>query len=261
MSLKDRYLEIQNRARRLAGEPGDIARRVAVHYSLYQDSRGNHAFPLVALHGALWAYGFFESTGKLGRIIQYRYFYNARERKFRMGLLNGFSQGFKSVNRSVFIDTYTNYFFTKECGGSGVSEFVRPELADALDRVHHAARNGASLSDSEKKHVFLQSLRWEQEITVGPGVKAEVEKFHCPILTFLCLKPVVRFAYFPRWKFLFFNNFSNTDERIENARRSFELARLRGWDKVERSMKDYRVLPEPFFQSPSDYVKGLTESA
>src|SRR5690349_15826858 len=84
---QDGYTFIRAEATRFAGAPGDIARRVMVHHSIYRDSAGNHAFPLVALHGALWAAGFFETTGKLGDALRLRYIYDRKERNFRMAML------------------------------------------------------------------------------------------------------------------------------------------------------------------------------
>ena len=55
-----------------------------VHHRVFADSAGNHAFPMVALHGALWAAGFFETTGRLGHALRARYFYDARERELWM---------------------------------------------------------------------------------------------------------------------------------------------------------------------------------
>ena len=72
--------------------------------------------------------------------------------------------------------------------------------------------------------MFETALLFEQEKTVGPKVKEEVAKFDCPVLTSLVLKPVVRFGYFPRFKLLFFRDFSDVDERIDKAVRSYRLA-------------------------------------
>ena len=252
------YARLRAEATRLAGAPGDIARRVMVHHHLYLDSGGNHVFPLVALHGALWAAGFFETTGRLGQVLRARYFYNSRERQFSMGLLGGFAEGFKTVNRQVFIDTFANYFFTRHYGHHpSAARLVHPELFQALVAMHAATRTGASLSPVQKRDLFMLSLRFEQEITVAPGVSAEVGKFDCPILRFLCLRPLVRFAYFPMGTFLVFSNFADTDERIAKAVRSFDLAERAGWRKVEAAMRSYGVLPEPYWDDPRAFVGQL----
>src|SRR5437868_14916304 len=111
--LTSAYNAIRAEAQRLAGGPGDMPQRVALLHSIFVDSKGNHAFPEVALHGALWAYGFYQRRGAVSRMITYRYFYDRDERARRAYMLFVFSQGFKEANRSVFMDTYTNYFFTK----------------------------------------------------------------------------------------------------------------------------------------------------
>src|SRR2546423_14153520 len=77
---------------------------------------------------------------------RYRKFFDADERASRAYMLFEFSQGFKEANRAVFVDTFTNYFFTKVHGESpGAEEVITPELLDALNRVHHAARAGRRL--------------------------------------------------------------------------------------------------------------------
>src|SRR6202022_3218207 len=191
------HAEIKAEAARLAGGPGDMPQRVALLHSIFEDSGRNHAFPEVALHGALWAYGFYERRGAVSRMITYRYFYDREERARRAYMLFVFSQGFKEANRSVFMDTYANYYFTKRHGEApGAERVVAPQLLDAINRVHHAARSRHSLSPAERANVFETSLLFEQETTVGPKVKEEVSKFDCPILTGIVLKPIVHFNYF-----------------------------------------------------------------
>lgn len=236
------YAALRAQASELAGTPNDIARRVQVHHQIYQDSRGNHTFPMVALHGALWAAGFFETTGRLGQTLRARYFYSPRERTFRMSLLARFAEGFKIVNRQVFIDTFTNYFYTKHYGThAAAGEVMHPDLFAALNTVHAAARVGTSLSPQQKRNVFTQALWHEQEVTVAPGVASEIARFDCPILRFLCLRPLVRFAYFPRTTYLLFRNFADKDERIAKAMTSYDLAERAGWTRVEACMATARI--------------------
>src|SRR5947209_4004352 len=158
-------------------------------------------------------------------MINQRYFYDREERARRAYMLFEFSHGFKEANRSVFIDTYTNYFFTKAHGDApGADEVIPAPLLEALGRVHHASRRGTVISRGERAQVFETALLFEQERTVGPKVRSEVAKFDCPILTAIVLKPIVRFSYFPRLTFLRFHDFGDTDERIDKAIRSYELA-------------------------------------
>lgn len=252
------YEAIRASAVRLAGEPGDIARRVMVHHQIYRDSSGNHTFPLIALHGALWAAGFFETTGRLGDALRARYFYSRRERELRMAMLGGFAEGFKSVNRSVFVDTFTNFYFTKYYGSRrDASSILHPELFAALNAVHAAAQSGVALQPEMKRQVFSLALQYEQEVTVAPGVRTEVEKFDCPILTFLCLRPLVRFPYFPRHTWMWFRNFADTSERIAKAMRSYDLAAQTGWNAVEGAMRLSPVLPAAYWTDPGRFVQQI----
>src|SRR2546430_3966179 len=126
------YGAMRREAVRLAGGPGDIPPRVALHHSIFLDSGGNHCFPEVALHRALWAYGFYERRGAVSRMISYRYFYDGEERASRAYMLFEFSQGLKEANHSVFVDTYANYFFTKARGEeSGADQVIAPALLEA----------------------------------------------------------------------------------------------------------------------------------
>jgi hypothetical protein len=258
MDLAGVYRDVRAEAVRLAGGPGDMPQRVAVLHSIFEDSGRNHAFPEVALHGALWAYGFYERRGAVSRMITYRYFYDRDERARRSYMLFVFAQGFKEANRSVFIDTYANYHFTKLHGDApGAHELIAPELLQELNRVHHAARSGRTLSRAERARVFETALLFEQESTVGPKVKEEVGKMDCPILTRIVLKPVVRFAYFPRKTTLWFRDFGDTQERIEKAVRSYELAEAAGWPRVADCIRYQGVLPESFFEDPVAYTGQL----
>ena len=257
-SINEAYQQIKTEATLLAGSPGDIPQRVAILHIIYLDSKGNHTFPQVALHGALWAYGFFETTGTLGRIISYRYVYSKTEKAVRLEMLRTFSESFKEANRCVFIDTYTNYYFSKQYGKEGgADKIVNRELLSALNEMHETARKDRAMSKDEKSLLFRTSLEWEQEKTVGPKVKEEVSKFSCPILTSLVLRPLVRFKYFPKWQYLLFKDFSDTAERIEKALKSYELAERAGWNTVMEAMRDYHVLPETVLKQPREFVEKL----
>ena len=258
MNLSEKYQEIRSEAEVLAGKPGDIQQRAVFLHEIFQDSNQNHCFSEIAMHGALWAFNFFEATGTLGNLISYRYFYDGEEMKYRHGLLQGFSEGFKSANRSVFIDTYSNYYFTKEYGlESESSNFMESSLKNALLTIHRASKSKQKLDTNARRSLFKTTLLWEQETTVAPAVKTEVAKFDCPILRRLVLKPFVRFSYFPKMKFFWFKNFSETDERIEKANECFEVAESAGWQDVFESMKKYEVIDQKFFLNPEEYTTNL----
>ena len=234
-SLQERYDELKAEATLLAGDLLDIPRRALILHNMYLDSGRNHQFSLIAAHGALWASGYFEAGGTLGRLIARRYFYDPDERAYRLGLLREFAEDFRKVNRQVCIDTYANYHFARRHGElPGAEELVEPSLLDALNRVNHARERGKTLPPEECRQVFEQSFRCEQEVTVAPGVQAAVRGFECKIMRFLCMRPLVRFAYFPSFRYLWFRDFADKDERIDRGIHAFELARRVGWPGSRR---------------------------
>lgn len=259
-TLGVRYEELKAKAELLAGDLHDIPRRVAILYKLFLHSGGNHTFSLMAAHGALWAYGYFEVGGRLGRLIGQRYFYNPTEKRYRLGLLQQFAESFRNVNRLVTIDTYTNYHFTRHYGHMpGAEQFVAADLLSALNEVHAARDRRQELPAADLRRIFEQSFFWEQETTVAPGVEQAVSGFDCRILKTLCLRPIVRFAYFPRCKFLMFRNFADKDERIEKGFRAYDLAARIGWPCVRDAIRDYGVMPETFLESPQDDLSAVED--
>jgi hypothetical protein len=260
VTLKSIYEQTKAEMAERVGGLGDIPRRAALLHGAFADSGGNHTFPLIAAHGALWAYSFFEVGGSLGRFIARRYFYNARERAYRLGLLQTFAEDFRRVNRQVCIDTLTNYHFAREHGHEPeAGQVVPPELLRALNHVHEARAAGRALGEDDKREVFRTSFYWEQELTVAPGVKEAVDRFQCRVMHFLCLHPVVRFAYFPRWRYLLFFNFADTSERIARGLQAYDHARRGGWTRVVETMKVYGVMPPGFFRDPAGHVQSLLQ--
>lgn len=256
--LRREYQALRAQAQKLAGAPGAIAQRATILWSLYADSKGNHTFPLVAAHGALWADRHFDRTGPIAELTAIRYFYSRPERDKRMKMLDAFSEGFQDANRSVFIDTYANYWFTKRFGQQPGADAVIPStLLAALNGAHHAARTGRPLTEAQKRSVYETALHFEQESTVSPKVQALVKDFDCPILRMLALKPWVRFTYFPSRKLFFFDDFSSKQERVRYALRARDLASKAGWKKVEAAMRDYGVLPQPFLSDRARYAESL----
>jgi hypothetical protein len=85
----------------------------------------------------------------------------------------------------------------------------------------------------------MSCLLKEQEIAVGPRVTAAVAAFQTRPLLLLALKPWVKFKYFPRGTVFHFHDFSDVNERIHYAKKSYELAEDAGWDAVLQSMSEY----------------------
>lgn len=257
-TLRDEYDRLHRESDRLAGALLDIPRRAVILQHMFLDSGGNHAFPLVAAHGALWAYSYFETGGSLGRFIAKRYFYNPKERAFRLELLRGFAERFRQINRKVCVDTYANYQFTKVFGREkGADEVVDATLLEGLNEVHDAATRKELLPAADRRRVFELSFRCEQEITVAPGVKDAVNSFECRIMKFILLHPVVRFAYFPSFRYLMFRNFASTDERITKGLRTYDYAERVGWQAVREAALLYGVVEPRFVTAPEEMFAEL----
>ncbi|MEZ6041659.1 MAG: hypothetical protein R3C20_14225 [Planctomycetaceae bacterium] len=260
--LRAEYELRKSQAELLAGGLLDIPRRVIMLTNMYLDSGRNHAFCQMAAHGALWGLSYFESGGSLGRLIARRYFYNSKEKAFRLGILREFAESFRRINRQVCIDTYAAYEFTREYGQlSAASDIVPADLLEALNQIHHASRTKKSLPGDQKRRIFETSFRNEQELTVAPGVQSAIAAFDCRIMRWLCLHPVVRFSYFPSMRYMFFRDFGCTEERIQRGIEAYEVAERVGWDHVFDSMEFYGHMPRPFFSQPLPYFEDLKSDA
>jgi hypothetical protein len=259
--LQSDHAAVHAEAVALAGAPLDMPRRAVILDSIYRDSAENYRFPIVALHGALWGFRFFQFTGPLGDELAKLSSFGSAERERHEVMIDLFSEAFAKTNQSVFIDTYTNYYFTKAHGTeAGAEKFLNSKLLAALNRVHAAAAGEVILGEDEKKAVFETALYFEQELTVGPAIQAAVDAFHWPVLKKIALKPVVRFAYFPSGRLFFFRNFANKKERIKRATEAYQIATEVGFAELETTMADYGVIPAEYFADRDAYVAKLKAS-
>lgn len=257
--LRAAFEELKSDGLRLAGGLTDLSQRATVYHHIFRESGGNHIFPLIAAHGALWARGWFNIGSKLGRVLSWQYAFNGETRRRQLAKLEEFANTFRDINRQVCVDVYANFHFTKRFGNHpDAAKFVPTDLLQALNRIHEANRTGAELSDDEKREVFTAHFLSEQEHIVGPTIKKAVAEFDWPVLRTLALRPIIRFAYFPR-PFLF-RNFANTDERISKGLLAFNTAADVGWSNVEQALRSYDVLPERFFAMPTEYFASLRET-
>ena len=177
-----------------------------------------------------------------------------------MNALADFADAFRDINRRVCIETYTSYYFTAKFGDhDAASDFVPRAMLAVLNRCHAARRAGRELPDAAKREVFEAFFRNEQEHVVGPSIEAANAAFEWPLMKFLALRPSIRFAYLPRRRPLFFRNFAETAERIEQGLRAFDLAAAAGWRHVEGTLRDYQVLPDAFFAGPAAYFRTVRQ--
>lgn len=258
IDLRQAHQQLLDEATRLAGSLTALSQRATTYHHLFRDSGGNHIFPLIAAHGALWARGYFAFGMRLGRWLSWQYLFDAERRERQLVALEEFANAFRDVNRRVCIDTYANYHFAAEFGEHPeAASIFDPQLLDALNRVHAARRAGRELSDGEKRYVFETHFLHEQANVVGPSLQTAVEKFDWPLLRAIALRPLIRFAFFRERQFFAFRNFACREERIEKGLRAFDIAASVGWDRVESALRDYDILPAAFFVNSVEYFAEL----
>jgi hypothetical protein len=256
--LREAYAAIRSEASQLAGNLADLAQRATTYHHLYQDSGGNHIFPLIAAHGALWARGYFRFGMRLGHCLSMCYGFDGQWRRKQLGALTAFADAFRDINRRVCVDTYTNYHFVARFGNyTGAEEFMPSQLFEALQRLHCARRRNYSLAESERLAVFEAHFMNEQEHEVGPSIARASLDFQWPAMKWLALQPIVRFAYFPGWQFLRFRNFADVQERIRNGLQAFRWGSQVGWPVVEDKLRTYRILPAEFFTEGTGFFTRL----
>jgi hypothetical protein len=108
-AIATRAAQLELEATKLAGGLLDLAQRASVYRHLFLASGRNHAFPLIAAHGALWAGGYFPFGMKLGRLLSWQYALRPTRRRELLAQLHEFADVFRDVNRRVCIDTYKNF--------------------------------------------------------------------------------------------------------------------------------------------------------
>jgi hypothetical protein len=190
----------------MAGGLTELIQRATVYRHIYRQSQGNHVFPLIAAHGALWAGGHFRFGRRLAAVLKWqslrRSFRNAR-----IARLEEFMNALREINRRVCIDSYANFHFTARHGVDlNVQEFVPADLCLALRKVHDAIREGRTLTNDERLEVFSAHFLNEQEHVVGPTVQKAFERLDWPLVEAFARRPRIRFAYFSRGDHLTFCN-------------------------------------------------------
>lgn len=250
--------QLQDEATLLAGSLSNLEQRATTYHHLFQDSNGNHVFPLIAAHGALWAKGYFQFGATLGRLLSIQYIHNPELRQQQLNSLSQFADAFREINRLVCVDTYTNYHLVKRFGESNeLLEFLSPEILTALGRVHWATKHRKKLTEAEKRNVFRAHFLHEQDNVVGPRVADAVDAMDWQLLETIALQPLVRFAYFPLHQTLWFRNFTNKDERIKKGMKAFAIGSQLGWSQVEAKLAAYKSLPQEFFADSLSHFAGL----
>ena len=249
--LRRSYAQLQREGTLLAGGLGELTQRATVYRQIFRDSGRQHMFPLIAAHGALWARGYFQFGFRLARVMAWQYFHSAAKRAEQLAALATFANAFRDINRRVCIDTYANFHFTARYGqSSAASDFVPQDLIAALEQLHAARRAGIALTSDQQQALFSAHFLNEQQHVVGPSIAAAVAAFRWPVLRWIALQPLVKFAYFPHGVRLWFRDFTSAEQRIANGLAAFKIGEQVGWDEVEDALRNYRVLQARFFTQP-----------
>ena len=130
----------------LAGTTGDLVQRASVYHSLYDHSGGNHGFPLLAAHGALWASGYFRRGVRFGGLVAQARRWLGHDRDELMRRLHRFAEDFRDINRRVCVETYFIYWLTERPHLRSHAEGLmatRPAVCDGSLPCREGARRGA----------------------------------------------------------------------------------------------------------------------
>ena len=241
----------------MAGRTGDLVQRASVYHHLYAHSGGNHCFPLLAAHGALWASGYFRSGMRFGRAVAAARAVIGADPAELMRRLTGFAEAFRDINRRVCVETFFIYRLTAERRFRDQAELLVPNsLLSQMDRCHSARRLGRTLSDRERRDLFTSFFLWEQANIVGPSIDRAFAEFDWPLIRAMALRPKIRFSYFGGQP-LSFGDFRSTEERIELGMEAFDRASLQGWCKVEHALCSYGIMPPVFRADPNQFFDKI----
>ena len=259
--VRARYDQLTSQGKRLAGGLKDVIQRAATYHHLYEDSGGNHVFPLIAAHGALWSKGHFAFGTKLARLMVWQFAHSRSRRSRAMAQLEMFADAFREINRRVCVETYASYHLAGELGDHPAAEEIIPQsLLSALRQVHAAKYVGEQLSDADKRSVFAAFFLHEQQTVVGPAIENAVRQFDWPAMKWLALQPNVVFAYFRPGERLKFSNFANQAERVERGLVALDMAAAVGFAAVQAALAQYGELPAAFLADSRSHFAQLRQS-
>lgn len=225
-------------AQQLAGGLSELRQRAGTYLSIYRASGGNHVFPLIAAHGAMWAGSHFAFGRQLAAWLVWTRPFNRDLRAARLQQLAAFTDAFREINQQVCVHTWVNFHLTRKYASHpDLTNHLPDQLIEALARVHRAQQSGRTLSDREKREVFTAHFLNEQQTIVTPRIMKALAAFDWPLLKALALRPTVKFAYLQPNHWLRFRDFSNVEERITNGLRAFDAAAECSWEHVEETLE------------------------
>jgi hypothetical protein len=228
------WREIAAVAHEISGTTRDAARRSILYFALYEDSGRNLMFPLIAAHGSLWGV---HHTERLDRLLTplLRVSRRGRVRRWLEGL-----DDVRDVNRRVFREIYTTFYFTRFYGRHPrATVHVRPPIVERYNRVHDAVRTGVPLTKEERRDAYFEVFVHEQNDIVDPGLADAARLAGSPLLEAALKRVSPRFKYFPRRERLWFTDFTDVEQRNREGLRALDFAEEVGPDRVFEALGEY----------------------
>jgi len=231
--LQAAWATIHQVAERLSGTSLDAGQRAVQYYSLYEASAGNFMFPLVATHGSLWGVRHTLRVEAALRRVR------PLSRRGSVDRWIAALDAVRDVNRKVFVEIYTTFYFTRLHGEHPLAErIVHPDVLPLYRQVHRAVRTGAPLTLEQRRDVYFGVFVHEQEHIVDPGVLQAAERAGSPVLLALLKRVQPRFAYFPPGERLRFTDFTDVEQRNREGLRALAFAEQVGPDRVFQAMRE-----------------------
>lgn len=243
---------LRREALMLAGRPGDLVQRASVYHHLYRASGGNHVFPLIAAHGALWAARYFRRNLALGAGAARAVTWLGGDGAAKLAGLHALAEAFRDINRRVCVESWYLYHLTARPElANAAADQVPPALIDQLARCHAARRAETTFSAADRRALFGAFFAWEQAEIVGPAVTQAFAALDWPLARQIARRPRIAFAYLPAA--LPFHDFAHTAERVEKGFAAYDGAVGAGWAGVEASLADYSIMPSSFVADPTGF--------
>ena len=229
------HASIRDVAERLAGGTRDASKRAKIYYRIYEDSRGNFSFPLIASHGSMWGVSHTLAIERqLRRLLPL-------SRHGRLERWIGALDALRDVNRRVFIEVYTTFYFTWFYGNHpAASELIKPPVLALYNEIHGAVELGRQLSRADRQRIYYDVFVHEQEDIVDPGIQDAIRNSGSAYLVHALKRVSPRFRYFPRRGRLYFSDFTDVDQRNREGLRAFDFAEEVGADRVYQALSEYR---------------------
>lgn len=116
---------------------------------------------MVAAHGAKFAQRYIGTMGHSLQFINYALLAIVVHPKESLnGIAQKIALQLESVNRQVFIDTYTNYYYSKKIQNEGdVSSYLDKDVYQSLVQMHRSK----FMNEEQKRNLFLLSFYSEQK--------------------------------------------------------------------------------------------------